>query len=392
MTENTSNAEREDPVLPLKLHGAEFSYFTGKLEGALRYMELPYRRLRGSPTGEAAEKSGVYQIPTLELADGRLLTDTTPIIAWLDERYPERAITPRNPVLRFFSRLLEDYSDEWMWRPAMHYRWNYDESAKHLTRVLLQEHAADLPLPPFLMRRLFINRQRTLFIKQDGVTPETWDHVEQTYHRILSHLNAIFDSRPYLLGDRPSLADIGFFGPMFRHFAQDPTSARIMRETAPAVHEWTARLWNARQSRTSGPLLAEIPDDWTPILRDIGSAYLPYLAANAEAWQAGEAMYDVEIEGAPYRSIRTSPYRVWCLEELRRNYTELSPPDQQEVRTLLEAHDCWEPLWRGARIESGVDPDNQLPFAGGCSMTGLPAKEAVKPRLLPVDPVRSKRN
>jgi hypothetical protein len=35
----------DDSVLPLTLYGPELSYFTGKLEAVIRYMELPYQRL-----------------------------------------------------------------------------------------------------------------------------------------------------------------------------------------------------------------------------------------------------------------------------------------------------------------------------------------------------------
>ncbi|MGI9326544.1 MAG: glutathione S-transferase family protein [Pseudomonadales bacterium] len=375
-------------TLPLTLYGAEFSYFTGKLEGVIRYMELPYKRLPGGPTGDAARATGIYQVPALQLADGRWLTDTTPIIAWLDEHFPDTAVTPNDPVLAFYSRLLEDYADEWLWRPAMHYRWNYTESAKHLGRVLVDENARDIPIPGFIKRYLVINRQRAVYIKGDGVTSATWNHVEKIYHDSLAHLTKILETRPFLLGTRPSLADFGFFGPMFRHFAQDPTSARIMRETAPAVYEWTARIWNARASKTGGALLEQLPDDWGPILDSIGSAFLPYLCANANAWKAGESQYDVDIEGAPYRCIRTSRYRVWCLEELRRHFAELSESQQQLVRTRLETHGCWEPLWRVREPVSGLDPEGRVPFAGGDSMTGVEVREAEKRYWLPVARVR----
>lgn len=96
----------DDPILPLKLYGAEFSCFTGKLEGVLRYLELPHQRLAGSPTGAQARATGVAQVPALHLADGRWLTDTTPIIAWLDRRYPQYELIPRDPVLAFFSPCL----------------------------------------------------------------------------------------------------------------------------------------------------------------------------------------------------------------------------------------------------------------------------------------------
>ena len=114
-----------DPILPLTLCGPEISYFTGKLEAVIRYMELPYQRVTKGPMGELATTTGTAQVPALHLADDRWLTDTTPIIAWLDERYPETSVIPRDPVTAFFSQLLEDYADEWLWRPGMHYRWDY---------------------------------------------------------------------------------------------------------------------------------------------------------------------------------------------------------------------------------------------------------------------------
>ena len=388
--QRTPEIEQGDPILPLTLCGPEISYFTGKLEAVIRFMGLPYQRVTKGPMGELAVTTGTAQVPALQLADDRWMTDTTPIISWLDQRYPEASVIPRDPVTAFFSRLLEDYADEWLWRPAMHYRWDYAEGARLQGRVLVDAHEGDLQLPKFLMRYLITNRQRKYFTRGDGVTPDTWDHVEKIFLDTLAQFSAILEKRPFLLGTRPSLADFGFFGPMFRHFSMDPTSARIMRETAPAVFEWVARMWNARARLIEGELLETVPDDWGPILDSIGSAYLPYLCANAEAWKAGRSHFDVDIEGAPYRHIRTSRYRVLCLEELRRHFDELSEPHQREVRAQLEAHGCWAPLWRVEDPRSGLNPDRKAPFAGGDSlmgsdsMIGMSPKDSEKLHWLPV--------
>jgi glutathione S-transferase len=391
MTQPVLDKVTDDSVLPLTLYGPELSYFTGKLEAVLRYMELPYQRVVAGPMGHVSNTTGVAQVPAVQLADDRWLTDTTPIISWLDQRYPGAGVVPRDPVLAFFSRLLEDYADEWLWRPAMHYRWDYVESAQHQSRVLIDEAGGDLPLPGFLKRYLIRNRQRSFFTRGDGVSADTWDHVEKIYLDTLQQFSKILETRPYLLGDRPSLADFGFFGPMFRHFAMDPTSARIMRETAPAVFEWVARVWNARNSKMGGELLEQVPQDWGPILESIGSSYLPYLCANAEAWKADRTHFDVDIEGAPYRNIRTSRYRVWCLEELRRDFNALSESQQQEVRARLEAHGCWAPLWQVENPASGLDPERQVPFAGGGSMTGVDRSVSAKLHWLPVVGVKKKK-
>ena len=386
--QSTRQGLADDPALPLTLYGPELSYFTGKLEAVIQYKELPYRRQAAGPMGPEAHSAGTLQVPSLQLTDGRWLTDTTPIIHWLDQRYATTAVTPSDPVLAFFSLLLEDYADEWLWRPAMHYRWDYAESAALQSRVLIDENAKDMPLPGFLKRNLIRNRQRKLFTHGDGVTAATWNHVEKIYLDTLQQFDTILQARPFLLGERPSLADFGFFGPMFRHFSMDPTSARIMRETAPRVYEWVARVWNARISTATGELLDHVPEDWGALLNSIGSAYLPYLCANADAWKKGGSHFDVNIEGAPYKKIRTSRYRVWCLEQLKVNYDALSEKNQQAVRTRLEVHGCWEPLWRIQNTASKIDPESDVPFAGGSSATGVEDKAALARHWLPVAAVK----
>ena len=90
-------------VTPLRVYGAEVSYFTGKLEGYLRYKEIPYERISTRPSARIARNTGVAQMPAVQLADGRWLTDTTPIIAWLATQFPDPRVIPADP-LQSFSR------------------------------------------------------------------------------------------------------------------------------------------------------------------------------------------------------------------------------------------------------------------------------------------------
>jgi glutathione S-transferase len=356
---------------PLRVYGSEVSYFTGKLEGYLRYKEIPYERVSWRPRPVAGEPRAPAQMPALELPDGRFLTDTTPIIAWLEQRHPRHPVVPDDPLQAFFAWLLEDYADEWLWRPAMHYRWDYPADAHLLRRKLVDELTQDVRLPRFVKRRLIHRRQHGLFTRGDGVSPSTWDHVEATYHDTLRRLSAIFEERPFLLGARPCVADFGFFASMFRHFSQDPTPGTIMRETAPAVFQWVATLWNARGSRLSGDLLSGIPQDWGPLLDDVGAAYLPHLCANAEAWKRRARRFDVTLQGVRFEGLRTARYRVWCLEGHRARFEALPAAAREQARALLERHGCWEPLWRVVDPQSGVDPEGRAPFGREYSMTGL---------------------
>lgn len=354
----------------LTVYGSKSSYFTGKLETYLRYEEIPYAfcSISEGVNRKIRANVGVFQVPAVELADGRWLTDSTPIIRWFEAQHPAAPVYPTDPAARFLSLLVEDFADEWLWRPAMHYRWSYPEDrftrGTRLAAEMAQGGDRGIPLP--LRRKLIQQRQIGTFVRGDGVEPATRDHVDQAYLRVLDRLEPVLQRRPYLLGERPSLADIAFMGPMLRHFAQDPTPAHIMAERAPGVWEWVARTWNARASRLGDrPLLDEVPPDWDPILRESAETHLEQLDANARAHAAGQAEHDLVVQGVTYRSLPTSPYRVWCLEQLRARYDELDPEAARAVRARLEAVGAWEPLWRTPVLASGHDPGGEAPFCHG---------------------------
>ncbi len=346
------------------LHGLDLSYFTGKVQAYLQYAEIPhhFEEMNTASIRLAARRTGMAQMPAVELPDGRWMTDSTAIIGWYDAQGVTAVpVTPQDPALAWLSALVEDYADEWLWRPALHYRWSYELDARHMGRRIASEMMRDVPLPLFARQALIIARQRRKYLREDGVSPATTGHIESVYLRNLGWLEAILATRPFLLGGRPTLADFGYFASMFRHFGLDPTPARIMRETAPNVFRWLAQMWAARASTLQGVVLDALPDDWTPILADIGANYLPYLAENARAHQAGEASFQFLTEDVTYR-LTTHSYRVWCLDRLQRRFEAMTLAAQASVRKTLETSGAWSPLWLVQHPASGFDPQDRLPF------------------------------
>jgi glutathione S-transferase len=296
------------------------------------------------------------------------MSDSTPMIAWLERRHPRPPVIPDEPVQRYIALLIEDYADEWLWRPAMHYRWSYPDD-RHLAGSRLAREVVRLPLPPSLRRAMVARRQRQLFVVHDGIDARSRRHAEASYERILDCLEGVFARRPFLFGDRPTIADVGLMGPFWRHFVHDPTPARIMQETAPATFEWAARMWNARGSRLADrALLDGVPSDLSPLIDEIGETHLPALEANARAHADGCRQHDLTIDGTTYRGVPTSAYRVWCLEQLRERFERLPPQPAREVRALLEQHRCWTALWSVADLNSGHDPAGEAPFCRALRM------------------------
>jgi glutathione S-transferase len=361
----------DSSLFPLKLYGSNISYFTGKLEMYLRAKGIPYEfiTLTGRTQMPKVKKAtGAAQMPAVILADGRWMTDTTPTMAWLEQQQPSPPLYPQDPEQRFFSLLLEDYADEWLWRPAMHFRWFGDEGAMQLSRHIANEILADIPLPGWFKRVYFRRRQRGGYTAGDGIDENNRVQVEAIYHSNLAWLSAILEQRPYLMGNSPSLVDVAFMGSMFRHFSQDPEPAEIMRQQAPAVWEWVARLWNCGPAALQADWLRGVPEDWAPWLDDIGRHYLPYLNDNAAAVDTGKKHFTSTVAGVTYSKARVSKYRVWCLQQLRANFNALPEDSANRVQQRLQQHGCWEPLWQVEPLVSNVNIDTAPPFGTNAKM------------------------
>jgi glutathione S-transferase len=360
-----------DPQM-LELRGSSISYFTGKMENYFRLKGIPYRLESMVFPGEEARNRkvlGISQMPTVQLPDGRWMTDTTAMIQWFEGEYPDNPVVPDDPVQAFVCFLLEDWADEWWWRPAMHYRWYYDEGARFASGHLAREVMGGLHLPLFVKRAMLRRRQRNGYTRGDGIGPAAVAGVEADVAALFSQLETIFSKRRFLLGDRPTLADIGLSGPFFRHFALDPIPLQLLRHTAPNTLEWVMRLWNTSPESLQGDLVQGIPDDVRALLKHMARGYLPYLNANIEAVRQGKSTFTATVDGVTYKEARASQYRVWCLSELRERCRQLERSDSVELELLLRETGIWAPIWADEDLPLLKDQESRLPFWGDSKMT-----------------------
>lgn len=162
---------------PITLYGSNISCFTGKLENYFRVKWVPYALHSMQLPHDfklVREQVGVAQMPVL----------------------------PQDPLQAFVCFLIEDYADEWLWRPAMHYRWHYPEGTHHQSRHLADKLMGGIRLPAALKRWNLRLRQRRGYTTGDGITRANVPGVEAIYQRTLQQLQAVFEQRPFILGDR----------------------------------------------------------------------------------------------------------------------------------------------------------------------------------------------
>ena len=319
------------------VHGLTLSYFTGKLEAWLRAKGIPYRfaEMDTRAFRRAGRATGVLQMPQVEMPDGSWLTDTTAIMGEFETRFPGPALSPRDPAARFASLLLEDYGDEWLWRPALHYRWSFAEDMTLMSAQIARTMLRDLKLPFWLRRQIVLRRQRRVYLAGDGVTKETVPQIEALYLDTLDAMEAVLAKRSFLMGERPVEADFGFFGSMFRHFSSDPTPAAIMRARAPHVLLWVARLWAVQPGDIEKAALpASVPDDLAPLFTRISSEYLPYLIANESALAHGDKHVGYSQNDVRWQ-VPVSPYRARCFASLRKEYAVLDSDARLRVDALF---------------------------------------------------------
>lgn len=321
----------------LLLHGLDLSYFTGKLEGYLRGKQIPYTLIEMDTADfkRCGKATGVAQMPQVEWVDGQWLSDTTLIIPFLDQQYSDTKVLPEQAFMKFVAQLLEDFGDEWLWRPALYYRWAHAKDARLMSHRLADGMMRDVPLPFFMRRWAILNRQRLHFLLMDGYSAKSAPRIEAHYLETLDALEAIFKQHAFVLGDKPSLADYGFFGSMFRHFFCDPTPAAIMRDRAPAVHEWVARMWNLKLSDYAQlPFLEVIPECMQGLFDIVSGEFIPYMQANEEALIGGQRNFTFLSQGVEMK-LPVHNYRVWRFQRMRQRFQSLDLADQNKLETLL---------------------------------------------------------
>jgi hypothetical protein len=190
----------------------------------------------------------------------------------------------------------------------------------------------------------------------DGVSRRTDAWVKRLYFEELETLEAIFERRPFLLGSRPTWADFGYFGSMFRHFGNDPESAEVMRREAPAVYEWLARLWKGDLAPVEWQF---DPSGLRAAFRRIREDYLPYLQANMRAYEQRRAVFDFDGATAALRGTKTTTYRVHAWNALLAEWGRLEPGERRRVEAIVGDLSA---LSTGARVECGIADRPTLPL------------------------------
>lgn len=231
------------------LYGWHLSYFSAKVRCYLEHKGVPYDDRAvdlWTLMVTIRRKTSVVVMPVLRSPDGEWLQDSSDVIDLLEQRFTDNPVLPNTPKQRFAALLLEAWADEW-WVPiAMHTRWSHPENY-----ALFEREAGGALLPGFprtLQRRaaaLIAGRLRG-YLPFVGVREAQHALMDRWTHSTLDLFERHFATQPYLLGNRPSIADFAFAGPMYAHLGRDPWPRREFVDPRPRLRDWIARMANPR--------------------------------------------------------------------------------------------------------------------------------------------------
>ena len=280
------------------VYGYRLSYFTRKVEAAFECSGLPYQHISKTlwRRRRVERLGGTHQVPVVRTPEGRWLSDSTPIITYLDslECAPPLHGQGAQGVL---IRAVEEWLDEWLPRTVMHYRWNLDECALSASDALAREL---LPVAPAPIRRLIgrsvatWGRKACRALGVDNPTQQEAAVAES--EALFAKLDAQLAITPYAMGERPTAVDATLLGALRAHFLADPVPRRALR-AYPRLVAW-AEATSHVPVEAPLPSLSETTDFGEHVLKLLVGPYHDYLLANAHALEAREKSFVIDTYGS----------------------------------------------------------------------------------------------
>jgi len=188
----------------MRLIQIPFSHNCVKVRRALELKGLGYETLDIAPMdrGAVAAASGQRLVPVLE-DRGRAIPDSTAILRYLESTFPEKPLVPAHPAERAECWLLEDWADQaFMAATRRIAYWNTVHTRGAIERLFFPQARG--------LRRLVLGRAaRRVVRRRFGLSAERFKRDEVEVLRLARLAIDRLGDRPFLVGDRLSVADVG---------------------------------------------------------------------------------------------------------------------------------------------------------------------------------------
>ncbi len=222
----------------LELYQWELSQYSEKVRLILDFKGLDYRKIEVTPgigQVELFRLTGQKQVPVLK--DGnKYIADSTEIAKYLDLKYPERPLIPKDPKQKGLCLLIEEWADESIGIKGRKALFSAISQDQNFRKSLLPTSTPDVfktlvgGVPSDLLTVLGFGV---------GYSPDAIKSAIADLKQDLEALTLLLTNSPYLTGDEPTLADLAVAGlSMILKFPEGPyldLPASIRGKGVPAL-------------------------------------------------------------------------------------------------------------------------------------------------------------
>ena len=296
------------------IYGNELSPYSVKVRSYFRYKKIEHEWIeRNLKNQKAFNKLAKIQIiPLVHCPDGVVLQDSTPIILKMEEKFKDRPVVPAEPALSFLSRLMEEYADEWAVKHMCHYRWHYEENldaaGKRFAKLFVPETIQQI----IWLRTYFLNKAASTFKARMskrlwviGSNEVTGISIEESFKNLIVLLNEHLETRPYIFGKRPSIADFALWGHIY-NLNNDVTGHQLIQKQVPKLNDWIERMINPEE-KGDFETWNDLKPTLLPLIKEeIAETFLPWVTANNDAVKNNEDKVSLTLNGRPFEHRVTS--------------------------------------------------------------------------------------
>jgi len=339
------------------------SYYSARVRACLQYKRIPYVETPAniSAIRRVIKLTGDRVYPIVVCPDGTVLRDGCNIVEALEQRHPQRPVIPADPVLHLVALIIEILADEFMIETSIGFRWTEEKTAKWSKRLFSQI-SVEREKDPELRERGYKNGEkvgemiRTRVLQPEvGGNPENQPRARRVTRDILSRLDTHLTNTPFLLGDRPSLADLGLINAMYGHLYRDPGEiCDFLHWDCISVSLWIDHMLMAAGESDRGELY--LTDSMEQVLAACAEHYPGRAMDRVRA--ADRDLSDAP-PGTPISIITAPHYTAWRCQRLRDHFLAMPENSVAEAERILDKAGLlevcqYQPGWRGEKRDGNL--------------------------------------
>lgn len=325
-----------------QLIGLRQSPYTLKVQSFFEFKGIPYkwvtRSLKNEPLFQKHAK--VQLIPVVLFPSGEAMQDSTLILERLEQEIEGPSIHPEDPALWYLSCLFEEFGDEWCNKLMFFQRWFYRADAEQTGKRLAEQRLEGKwwgGLAKSIAAKLLVKRMVPR-LEYSGGNENNIPQLKQSFEELSKLLDTHFESRPYLLGDRPCFGDFGLWCNLYQAWT-DPTAHAYLEANAPRLVAYIKRMEKPAVEGDFETVDSLMPTLFPILKQEVAGRFLPWMDANHKAYHQGEEQTSLQMNGTLFQQ-KTFKYQANTLDELRRKFETVA--SDKTLQTVLSETDCLE--------------------------------------------------